>query len=61
MLGETSVGLYVAYGFICLFLLVVVVLTLRVVVLVSLLWLTPVAEAFRRFRRDHRPPSDRAE
>jgi hypothetical protein len=48
MLGETGVGIYVAYALIIAFLVAIVLLFLRTAVMVSLLWLMPVARLLRR-------------
>jgi hypothetical protein len=46
-LGETGWGLYVAYGLIGIFLLLVVGLSVRTVLMISLLLLAPVAGVLR--------------
>lgn len=48
MLGNPGVGTYVAYALICGLLLVVVFMFLRLVVMLSLLWLVPLAALLRR-------------
>jgi hypothetical protein len=48
MLGESNFGIYVAYGAICLFLLIVIVMFVRLAIMLSLLFLSPAAEVARR-------------
>ena len=48
MLGESNFGIYVAYGAICLFLLIVIVMFVRLAIMLSLLFLSPAAEVGRR-------------
>lgn len=48
MLGETGWGLYVAYGLIGIFLLLIVGLSVRTVLMISLLLLAPAAGVLRR-------------
>lgn len=50
-MGETSgLGLWIAYGAIGLFLLLITVMFLRVAVLAAMLWLSPLASLWRRLR-----------
>jgi hypothetical protein len=51
MIGETGIGLYTAYAFICAFLVIVVVMIARLAFVMSLLWIAPVAALLRRLRR----------
>lgn len=48
MLGELTLGHYVAYGAISLFLLVLVVMFLRLVLMLSLLLIAPTTAILRR-------------
>lgn len=48
MIGETGIGLYVAYAFIVAFLLLLLVMFLRVAALASILWFSPLATLLRR-------------
>lgn len=49
-MGEATVGTYIAYGVIVLFLLVVVAMFIRFAAMVSLLLLSPAAAVLRRLR-----------
>ena len=51
MLGETGIGLYVAYVFIGAFLVIVVAMIVRLAFIVSLLWIGPLAALLRRLRK----------
>jgi hypothetical protein len=48
MQGEPGVGTYVAYGLLCLFILLIVLVFLRTVVMFSLLWIQPLVTVLRR-------------
>ena len=48
MLGESGIGTWMAYAVIVAFLVLIVLAFLRTIVLVSLLWLAPVAALLRR-------------
>ena len=48
MLGETTLGTYVAYGALILLLAVMVVMMVRVLSWFSLLWIAPLAEIIQR-------------
>ena len=63
MEGGSSVGMYVAYGVICFFLLAVSLVLLRTMVLYSLLLLEPLRDLAEWFgwRRRTPPPSTDAE
>jgi hypothetical protein len=51
MLGEPTIGTYVAYGLIAFFLLLLVVLFLRTAAILALLWLEPLAKLAPSRRR----------
>ena len=48
MLGETTLGTWVAYGALILLLVVMVVLVVRVLAWLSLLFISPLADILRR-------------
>lgn len=50
MEGGTSIGTWIAYGAICLFLTLVSLLTLRVIVLAFMLLISPFKQALIRLR-----------
>jgi hypothetical protein len=45
---NSGIGTYIAYGFIIAFLAILALLTLRVMVLFSLLWIEPLRAVLRR-------------
>ena len=54
MLGETTLGTWMAYGALILLLVVMVAMVVRVLSWFSLLWIAPIAEVLQRipgFRR----------
>ncbi len=54
MLGETGVGTWVMYGGIVVLITGLVLIFLRTALMVSLLWLSPVASALARIGRRRR-------
>lgn len=48
MLGQTGIGTWIAYGLICAFLVLISFMTLRLALMLSLLWILPVVALLRR-------------
>ena len=63
MEGGSSIGIYIAYGVICFFLLALALVLMRTMVLYSLLLLEPLRDLAEWFgwRRRPRPPMSTAE